>query len=72
MGTYQDTVKFNFNGIEYIKFKAKDLINEFRQHNSKINIFVVGNAMINSWGGKHQPQIKINDVEIKESSIYDF
>ena len=31
MGTYQDTVKFNFNGIEYIKFKAKDLIKEFRE-----------------------------------------
>ena len=72
MGTYQDTVKFNFNGVEYIKFKAKDLINEFRSHNSKINISVVGNAMINSWGGKRQPQIKINEVEIKDSSIYDF
>lgn len=72
MGTYQDTVKFNFNGVEYIKFKAKDLISEFRSHSSKINISVVGNAMINSWGGKQQPQIKINEVEIKDSSIYDF
>lgn len=72
MGTYQDTVKFNFNGIEYIKFKAKDLIKEFREQNSKINISVVGTPMINSWGGKHQPQIKIDDIEIKEVSIYDF
>ena len=55
MGTYQDTVKFNFNGIEYIKFKAKDLIKEFREQNTKINISVVGTPMINSWGGKHQP-----------------
>lgn len=72
MGTYQDTVKFNFNGTEYIKFKAKDLIKEFREQNSKINISVVGTPMINSWGGKHQPQIKIDDIEIKEVSIYDF
>lgn len=72
MGTYQDTVKFNFNGTEYIKFKAKDLIKEFREQNSKINISVVGTPMINSWGGKRQPQIKIDDIEIKEVSIYDF
>lgn len=72
MGTYQDTVKFNFNGIEYIKFKAKDLIKEFREQNTKINISVVGTPMINSWGGKHQPQIKIDDIEMKEVSAYDF
>ena len=72
MGTYQDTVKFDFNGIEYIKFKAKDLIQEFRKQNSKINITIVGTPMVNVWGGKSQPQIKIDDIEIKGVSIYDF
>lgn len=72
MGTYQDTVKFDFNGTEYIKFKAKDLIKEFREQNSKINITIVGTPMVNVWGGKSQPQIKIDDIEIKGASIYDF
>jgi len=72
MGTYKDSVKFDFNGVEYIRFKAKDLIQKFREQNSKINITIVGTPMINVWGGKSQPQIKIDDIEIKGASIYDF
>lgn len=72
MGTYKDTVKFSFNGIEYLKFKAKDLIEEFSQYTNKISITAAGRASVNHWGGKDTPQILLDEIEIKESSIYDF
>lgn len=72
IGTNKDTLKFVFNDITYIKFKAKDLINELAQHNGKISITVAGKGNINSWGGKETPQIFIEEIEINEVDKYGF
>lgn len=72
IGTNKDTLKFVFNDITYIKFKAKDLINELAQHNGKISITVAGKGNINSWGGKETPQIFIEEIEINEMDKYGF
>lgn len=68
----KDTVRFSFNGITYIKFKAKKLIEELSMYQGKINMTVVGMPLINTWNGIETPQIKIEEVEIKENSVYDF
>lgn len=72
IGTNKDTLKFVFNDITYIKFKAKDLINELAQYNGKISITVAGKGNINSWGGKETPQIFIEEIEINEMDKYGF
>ena len=72
MGANLDTVKFIFNGITYIKFKAKDLIEEFKSHRGKISITVAGMPVMNYWMGRGTPQIQIKEIEIKDSSIFDF
>lgn len=72
IGTNKDTLKFSFNGITYIKFKAKELINEISTYNGKLNISAAGRGNINEWGGKRTPQILLEEIEIKESGKYDF
>ena len=72
IGAYKDTLKFTFNGITYVKFKAKSLLDELFLKSGKINITAAGRGNINSWGGKETPQILLDEIEIKESSADDF
>ena len=64
MGANSDTIKIDYNGISYMQFRAKDLIEELKEKDSGI-IEVVGKANLNTWGGKTTPQIFIEDYEIK-------
>ena len=68
MGKNKDTVKFEMFGIAYMKFHAKDLIEELAQH-SDMKIEVVGRANLNEWGGRVTPQIFIEDIEVKDNAL---
>lgn len=72
IGSNKDTLKFTFNDITYIKFKAKDLINKFAQYSDKISITVAGKGNVNSWGGRETPQIILEEIEIKPINTNDF
>lgn len=72
IGTYKDTLKFTFNGITYIKFKAKSIIDDLFLKKGKLNITAAGRANINHWEGRETPQILLEEIEIKESSKEDF
>jgi single-stranded-DNA-specific exonuclease len=66
MGSNIDTVKININGIDYIKFRATDLIDELRCASGAVQIEMVCKANINEWMGRCTPQMMIEDCEIKE------
>lgn len=71
MGKNSDTIKIVKNGISYMKFFAKDMIEELNQYND-IKIEVVGRANLNEWMGTTTPQIFIENYEIKEDRLTDF
>lgn len=71
MGKNSDTIKIVKNGIAYMKFFAKDMIEELNQYND-IKIEVVGRANLNEWMGTTTPQIFIENYEIKEDRLTDF
>ena len=68
MGKNKDTVKFEKFGIAYMKFHAKDLIEELNKY-SDMKIEVVGRANLNEWGGKVTPQIFIEDIELEDGTL---
>lgn len=72
MGKNKDTIKIVVNGVAYMKFFAKSMIEELEQYDDVINLEVVGKANLNSWGGIITPQIFIENYEIKKVSIFDF
>lgn len=71
MGKNKDTVKIVKNGIAYMKFFAKDMIEELKQHDD-VKMEVVGRANLNYWNGITTPQIFIENYEIKEDNLLDF
>lgn len=52
MGSNKDTLKIEYNGIAYMKFHAKDLIEEISNGNK---IDIVGRANLNEWNGTVTP-----------------
>lgn len=63
MGANKDTLKIEYNGIPYLKFHAKDMIEDL-QNRGKTVINIVGKANINEWMGRISPQIFIEAYEI--------
>lgn len=72
MGKNQDTIKITKNGIAYMKFFAKDFIEELKSYPNDIKLEVVGRANLNEWGGRVTPQIFIENCEVKEDKLLDF
>lgn len=68
IGKNKDTIRFEKNGITYIKFHGKSLIEELTKHDEmKINL--VGRTAVNSWMGRETPQILIEGCEISDSTL---
>ena len=65
MGTNQDTVKIEVDGMPYIKFHAKDLIEELKEYTGPFMMEIVGKPNLNEWMGRVSPQMFIEDYEIK-------
>ena len=68
MGKNMDTVKIEKFGIAYMKFHAKDFIEELKQY-SKVKLEIVGRANVNYWGGNVIPQIFIDDYEVTDDAL---
>lgn len=66
IGSKKDTLRFNYNGITYIKFRCADLIEEL-QNESSISIDLIGKMNINEWNGNYTPQIMIENLEYKDN-----
>ena len=72
MGTNQDTVKIEVNGVPYIRFHAKDMIEELKEYDEPFTMEIVGKPNLNEWMGRISPQMFIEDYEIKPISKYSF
>lgn len=66
IGKNQDTVRIEFNGITYIKFHAKELIEELQKYDD-MEITMIGRPNINNWRGMETPQLMIIDCEVEDS-----
>ena len=65
MGANSDTLKIEYNGIAYMKFHAKDLIEELKNiGNNNVTMTIVGRANLNNWMGRITPQLFIENYEI--------
>ena len=72
MGANQDTVKIEANGMPYIKFHAKELIEELKGRTEPFTMEIVGKPNLNEWMGRISPQMFIEDYEIKEITTLTF
>ena len=70
MGANQDTVRIDIDGIPYIKFHAKDLIQELKAQTKPFAMEIVCKPNLNEWMGRITPQMIIEDCEIKETTLF--
>ena len=66
IGKNQDTIRIEKNGITYIKFRAKDLIEKLHKW-PEMCLTIVGKPNVNEWLGNYTPQLQIVDVEIENA-----
>lgn len=72
MGASKDSIKISYNGIDYVKFKDTNFIEEVMNNRTK-KLTVYGRANLNEWMGKQSVQIFITDYElVEDNSKYDF
>jgi len=69
MGKDNSTVKIEKFGIAYMKFHAKQFIEELSQYPGEIKLEVVGRANINHWGGYATPQIFISNYQVEDGTL---
>lgn len=64
MGTNKDSIRISYNGIDYIKFKDTNFIEEILKHkmDSLLNVYMRAN--LNTWGGATSVQGFITDYEL--------
>ena len=72
MGANRDSIKISFNGIDYIKFKDLDFIDEVMNNRLKL-LTIYGRANLNTFAGRTTIQMFIDDYDFEEdNSKYEF
>ena len=66
MGKANDTLKINKFGISYMKFHAKELIEELEKMD-EIKINLIGKPNVNEWMNRQTPQIFIEAYELEDN-----
>lgn len=67
LGKNSDTLKISKFGVSYMKFFAKELIQQLKEMN-KIKINLVGKSNVNEWAGTCTPQIFIEAYELEDDT----
>ena len=68
MGKNQDTVKIEKFGIAYMKFHAKDFLNDLSKYDN-IKLEVVGRGNLNEWMGSYTPQLFISNYQVEDGAL---
>ena len=74
MGANKDSVKISCNGIDYVKFKDADFIQQIQEDRLR-TLTIMGTLNLNEWQGRESLQVFIKDYELADSyneSKYDF
>ena len=68
MGKNQDTVKITKFGIAYIKFHAKEFLEELAKYDN-VKLEVVGRANLNEWMGNFTSQVFIDNYQVEDGAL---
>jgi single-stranded-DNA-specific exonuclease len=79
IGKERTTIKFNYNNIEFIKFNARDIVNElfaeddmgFVDINPKLRVKIIGRAQYNEFNGAKTLQIIMDNFNFETATMSD-
>lgn len=64
--TFGNTMKFEINGVEILAFQIDGRLQELAEQGKSIKCTLIGTVGINYFLGKETPQLKLEEIEIKE------
>ena len=79
IGKEGNTIKFNYNNIEFIKFNAKDIVAELFEENDagfvdvnpKLRVKIIGRAQFNEFNGAKTLQIIMDNFNFEKATMSD-
>ena len=72
MGANKDSIKISYNGIDYVKFKDINFINDIMEHRTE-KLTICARANLNTFMGRTSIQCIIMDYDFElNESKYDF
>lgn len=71
MGADKSSVKISCNGVDFVKFKDLDFVEEVQNSLGK-TLTVIGRLNLNLWQGRKSLQVFFNDCEFEEIDRYEF
>ena len=71
MGANKDSMKISYNGIDYVRFKDSDFVEQIMNNRTAL-LTVYGRANLNTFMGKTSVQCFIDDYDLILPSKYDF
>lgn len=72
MGTNKDSVKISYNGVDYVRFKDLDFVEQLI-NNKDCSLTIYGRANLNRFMGRTSLQVLCDDYQFNENlSKYDF
>ena len=69
IGKNSDTIRIERDGITYLKFHAKNMIEQLQNYECPFKIDIVGKANMNYFAGNVTPQIFIEDFQLKKVNL---
>lgn len=69
LGKNSDTIKFTVSGIDFLKFKDKNLKEEINNSSGYLEMKIIGRSQINSWMSRNTTQVIIDNYEIKKIEL---
>ena len=66
MGANKDSMKISYNGIDYVRFKDLNFVEEVHANRTK-TLTVFGRANINTFNGRTSVQLFIDDYEFEDN-----
>lgn len=69
IGAKRNTVRINYKGISFIKFRAAELAEEIDNMSGLAEVTLIGRSQINEFMGKRSVQIIIDNIKFEEKKI---
>ena len=73
LGKNQNTIKFKYKDIEFIKYNTtEEETTNIKTTAKTIEVDVIGRCNMNEWKGKMTPQVIVNDFEVRKTKKFVF
>jgi len=69
IGEKRNTVRINYKGVTFIKFRATELAEEIDNLTGLVEVTLIGRSQINEFNGNRNVQVIIDNIKLEKKEI---